>query len=126
MHWIRFLKYSGFGILAFTFELVILFVCVEHIGLSYRAAVPAAFLIATSLQYVAIRTMVFHDTMRYSGHGVAYFFFIMGTNAFLTTMSVTALVEVFGASLYPARIIVGTLLGILSYFLHSRYNSRAL
>lgn len=125
-HWVTFLKYSVFGVLAFSFELVLLFVFVEYVGLSYRGAVPTAFLIATSLQYVAIRTMVFRDTMRYSGHGAAYFFLVMGTNAFLTTTSVTTLVEVFDAPLYPARIVVGTLLGILSYFLHSRYNSKAL
>ncbi len=125
-YWLKFLKYSGFGILAFSFELLLLVTFVEQAQFSYRVAVPTAFLIATSLQYIAIRTMVFHETMRYTGHGIVYFFLVMGTNAFLTTTFVTGLVEVVDASLYPARIGVGIVLGILSFFLHAQYNSKPL
>lgn len=121
-HWVRFLKYSVFGVLAFSFELVLLALFVEHLGLTYQIAVPIAFSIATSAQYLGIRAMVFHDTIRYGGHGFTYFLAIMSVSALLTTFCMAALVDGLGVSLYPARILVGTVLGIASYFFHSKYN----
>ena len=46
----------------------------------------------------------------------------MCTNALIITLLVTGLVEYGGIDLYPARISVGALFGLVSFFLNSRYN----
>jgi putative flippase GtrA len=121
-HFVRFVKYSGFGMVAFGFDLALLFILTERAYIPYQVSVPLAFLVATTMHYGAVRAMVFHDTARRIGHGYAYFLIIMTTNAILITALVTGLVELFNAQLYPARIVVGALFGFLSFFLNAKYN----
>lgn len=125
-HRVRFVKYSIFGILAFGLDLGLLYLLRDVVALEYWVAVPVAFVTATSFHYYLLRTLVFHDTSRPHIEGYALFLAIMCTNALVITLMVTGLVEYTPLSLYPARIAVGTLFGLVSFFLNSRYNFRVL
>lgn len=125
-HRVRFLKYTFFGALAFSLDIGLLYLLRDVVGVPYYFAVPTAFMIATSLHYIALRTLVFHDTERLPVEGYFYFLFIMVTNALLVTAVVVGLVELLAVNLYVARIGVGTIFGFISFFLNSRYNFKVL
>lgn len=123
-HRTRFVQYTGLGVLAFGIDLLLLFVSNTHFDVPYYVAVPSAFFIATSTHYTLLRALVFRDTKRPLGEGYALFLTIMCSNALVITLLVTGLVEYVGVGLYPARIGVGALFGLVSFFLNSRYNFR--
>lgn len=121
-HRVRFVKYSVFGVLAFSFDLLLLYFFNTYFVLPYYLAVPIAFVIATSTHYAMLRALVYHDSVRPLGEGYALFLLIMCLNALFITLLVSGLVELLATPLYPARIGVGTLFGLISFFLNSRYN----
>lgn len=125
-HRVRFVKYTVLGVLAFSFDLGLLYIGNTVIGLHYALAVPTAFLIATSLHYLALRYFVFADTERGHGAGYVYFLSIMILNAVVITIIIAGLIEYFMINLYVARIGVGACFGLLSFFLNSRYNFKIL
>lgn len=121
-HRVQFMQYTLLGILAFSFDLVLLYVGNTSLAFPYYVSVPVAFVIATSTHYALLRTYVYLDSVRPVGDGYAFFLLIMCTNAAVMTLFVTGLVEFAQIDLYPARIGVGTLFGLVSFFLNSRYN----
>ena len=122
VHWRRFLFYSIFGTTAFLFDLALLYCFRELLAIPYWVAVPLAFVIATSLHYALVRLFVFSDTTRSVHEGYFFFLLIMCSNALLVTGLVVVLVEYVEVTLYLARVSVAGLVGILSFFLNSRYN----
>lgn len=125
-HRVRFMQYTLLGILAFSFDLVLLYIGNTYLAFPYYVSVPVAFVIATSTHYALLRTYVYHDSVRPVGEGYAFFLLIMCTNAAVITLLVSGLVEFAKIDLYPARIGVGTLFGLVSFFLNSRYNFKVL
>jgi putative flippase GtrA len=125
-HRMKFLQYSVFGVGAFAFDLVLLYVAATFFAVPYYIAVPTAFVIATSTHYTLLRLFVYHESTRAIGKGYALFLAIMCTNAAVITLLVSGLVEYAQVGLYPARIGVGTVFGFLSFFLNSRYNFKLL
>jgi putative flippase GtrA len=121
-HLTRFVQYSALGLVAFSIDLTLLYTTHTYLFVPYVVAVPSAFVLATSLHYIALRLFVFHDSTRTVSSGYVLFLGIMCTNALVITLLVTGLVELLGAPLYPARIAVGTLFGVISFFLNARYN----
>lgn len=117
----RFIGYSGIGILAYSFDLLLIYVFVT-VGVPYYIAVPVAFLIATSCHYLGVRLTVFSDTSRKLVTAYGLFILIMSANALLITVLVTGLVEYAALNLYVARTLVAGLVGILSFYLNSKYN----
>lgn len=125
-HWLRFVKYSFFGTLAFGLDLGLLYVGTTMALIPYYIAVPVAFLISTSLHYIGVRTFVFHDTSRSVAHGYYLFIVIMCTNALVITLLIAGLIEYAGAPLFAARIGVGAIIGVVSFYMNSRYNFKVL
>jgi putative flippase GtrA len=125
-HLSRFVQYSALGVVAFSIDLTLLYVGHTYVAVPYVVAVPSAFVFATSLHYIALRLFVFQDSTRTVSSGYALFLGIMCANALAITLLVAGLVELLSAPLYPARIAVGTLFGVLSFFLNSRYNFKIL
>lgn len=121
-HRVRFVQYSLLGAVAFSFDLVLLYIFNSLYVVPYYLAVPVAFVIATSTHYVMLRTLVYRDSVRGVSEGYGLFLLIMCANALAITLLVAGLVEYTALTLYPARIIIGTLFGLLSFFLNSRYN----
>lgn len=121
-HRVRFVQYTAIGLLAFGFDLALLYAATTYLAVPYIVAVPTAFVIATSTHYALLRLLVYRDTARPLGEGYALFLLIMCTNAAVITLMVSGLVEYGGVSLYPARVGVGALFGLISFFLNSRYN----
>lgn len=117
----RFIGYTGFGILAYSFDILLIYLFVTS-GVPYYVAVPVAFLIATSGHYVGVRLTVFSDTTREIVSAYGFFILIMSANAVLITILVTGLVEYVLLDLYIARTLVATLVGVLSFYLNSKYN----
>lgn len=118
----RFIGYSIIGTTAFALDLSLIYFFRDIALLPYWVAVPVAFLISTSLHYVVARHLVFSDTTRPLGEGYGYFILIMVVNALLVTGLVALLVEYGHTSVYLARILVAGLVGILSFFLNTKYN----
>jgi putative flippase GtrA len=125
-HRIRLVQYSLFGIPAFLVDLGLLYILRDLLSVPYYFAVPVAFLLATTLHYLALRFIVFTDTERHATTGYFYFLIIMTGGALAVTLLVAGLVEFFEVQLYVARVAVGTLSGFVSFFLNSRYNFRVL
>jgi putative flippase GtrA len=125
-HRVRFVKYTGLGIVAFSVDLSLLFLLQSILAVTYWIAVPLAFISATTLHYTLLRALVYRDSIRTLSTGYALFLSIMCANAFIITLLVSGLVEYTTLTLYPARILVGTLFGLVSFFLNSRYNFKVL
>ena len=121
----RFIGYSGFGILAYSFDILLIYLFVT-VGVPYYVAVPVAFLIATSGHYVGIHFTVFSDSTRGTMSAYGLFILIMGANAVLITILVTGLIEYASLNLYVARTLVATLVGVLSFYLNSKYNFKVI
>ena len=121
-HRVRFVQYTAIGLVAFSFDLLLLYLLTTYATAPYWVAVPLAFLVATSTHYVFLRILVYHDSVRPLGEGYALFLLIMCSNALVVTGLVVVLVEYLGASVYIARIGVAGLVGIGSFFLNAKFN----
>ncbi|HEX5774633.1 MAG TPA: GtrA family protein [Candidatus Paceibacterota bacterium] len=122
----RFLKYSTVGFATFCFDLVLLLLFVEVLGISFFVAVPLGFVIAVSVNYALSRLHVFPGTKRSVHAGYAYFLLSAGLGAFLSTSGVAILVLEAGLHYLPARVMVAGFVGIVNYLFNLHYNFRVM
>ena len=118
----RFLRYAGVGGSTFAFDLLILWVMTEFLGIPYYISTPLAFAIAVSLNYFASRLLVFQGTERLVHHGYVYFITVAGIGALLITASVAFLIEVLFLHYLVARVVVACVVGILNYLFNLYVN----
>jgi putative flippase GtrA len=119
---VRFFRYAGVGGSTFAFDLLILWLMTEFMGIPYYVSTPLAFVIAVSLNYFASRLLVFKGTERRVDHGYAYFITVAGGGAFLITASVAFLTETFLFHYLVARVLVACVVGILNYLFNLHFN----
>jgi len=118
----RFLRYSAVGVSTLLFDLALLWVLVELIGIPLSIATPLAFLVAVSINYMISRSHVFHGTLRKMHHGYAYFILIAFAGAFVTTLGVTLLVTYLSLYFLLARVLVAGVVGIGNYLMNLHFN----
>jgi len=118
----RFLTYSLIGTSTFGFDLLLLYVLKEFVGVHYAVAAAIAFLCAVSVNYVVSRRVVFAGTTRTVGTGYAYFMLIAGGGLLVVTSSVLVLVEWFGLHYLVSRISVAGLVGLGNYLINLYFN----
>jgi len=120
----RFFKYAGVGGSTFAFDLLILWLMTEFMGIPYYISTPLAFMIAVSLNYFASRLLVFKGTERLVHHGYVYFITVAIGGAFLITVSVAFLIETLLLHYLVARVLVACAVGILNYLFNLHINFR--
>ena len=121
---VRFLRYALVGGSTLLFDLCLLYVVTEYLGVPYFIATPGAFLIAVSINYFISRKFVFKGTER--GHSVGYSIFILIAlaGAFITTSGVVLLVTYAHLYYLFARVLVACFVGIANYLLNLFFNFR--
>lgn len=118
----RFLKYASVGGSTFLFDLLLLYVLIDYVGIYYVYATAAAFGIAVSINYVLSRRYVFKGTLRsvHSGYGIFLMIALAGLLAVTGLMVV--FVEILHMHYLPSRIIIAGMVGMWNYFMNLYVN----
>ncbi len=118
----RFFRYAVVGVSTLLFDLLLLALLTELLGVPYYIATPFAFLVAVTINYAFSRAHVFRGTGRNLHHGYAYFISIALLGAFITTSGVALLVSLFSLYYLLARILVAGFVGMGNYLLNLHFN----
>ncbi len=118
----RFLKYTLVGGSTFAFDLLLIWLMTEFLGVPYWMSTALGFLIAVSINYFVSRRFVFKGTKRQVHHGYAYFILVAVGGAFFITGAVTLLVTLFSLHYLLARILIGCVVGFGNYLFNLHFN----
>ena len=118
----RFLKYTMVGGSTFLFDLLLIYLMTEFLGVPYWASTALGFLVAVSINYFVSRRFVFKGTLRKIHHGYLYFIALAGGGALLVTAAVTGLVATFALHYLVARILVACVMGMANYLFNLHFN----
>lgn len=121
---LRFLRYATVGGLTFAFDLALLWVMTDLIGIPFYVSTALGFLIGVSANYFISRRYVFKGTRRRVHHGYAYFILVASGGALLVTGAVTALVTYAAFHYLVARVLVACVVGMGNYLFNLHYNFR--
>jgi len=119
---VRFTKYMIVGGSTFAFDLLLIWVMTELMGIPYYVSTFAGFVIAVSLNYFISRHFVFAGTTRQVHHGYAYFLTFAGVGALLISIAVAILTETFLLHYLVARILVACVVGTGNYLFNLYVN----
>ena len=119
---IRFLKYATVGAATFLFDLLLLYLFIDHLGTDYVLATPLAFAIAISVNYFISRRYVFTGTLRSVHTGYGIFLLIAGAGMAGVTGLMVLFVEVFRLPYLPARVLVAGIVGLWNYLMNLYVN----
>ncbi len=120
----RFLRYTLVGGGTFGFDLILLYVVTEYLGVPYYIATAGAFLVAVSINYFISRRFVFKGTERGMHSGYLYFILIALAGAAITTTGVMLLVTYGGLYYMIARVLVAFVVGTINYLSNLFFNFR--
>ncbi len=118
----RFLKYTLVGGSTFAFDLLLIYLMTEFLGIPYWASTAIGFVIAVSVNYFVSRRFVFKGTERKVHHGYVYFISVAGGGAFLVTAAVAGLVATFALHYLLARVLVACVMGMANYLFNLHFN----
>lgn len=118
----RFLKYTSVGVSTFLFDLLLIWLMTEFMGVPYWLSTALGFAIAVSVNYFVSRRFVFKGTERKIHHGYLYFIGVACGGALLITAAVTALVTTLALHYLVARVLVAGVVGIGNYLFNLHFN----
>lgn len=118
----RFFKYTLVGGSTFAFDLLLIYLMTEFLGVPYWASTAIGFVIAVSINYFIARKFVFKGTARKIHHGYLYFISLAGGGAFLVTAAVAGLVATFALHYLVARVLVACVMGMANYLFNLHFN----
>jgi putative flippase GtrA len=118
----RFARYSFVGGGTFLFDLVLLFLLTDYLGINYVIAAGVAFAIAVSINYFISRRFVFKGTQRTLGRGYVNFLMIAGGGITFVMLMMYVLVSIFNAPYLVARVMVAGVTGVFNYLLNLYVN----
>jgi putative flippase GtrA len=119
---VRLLKYATVGVTTFLFDLLLLYLFTDHLGMDYILATPLAFAIAISVNYFISRRYVFTGTLRSVHTGYGIFLLIAGAGMAGVTGLMVVCVEVFRLPYLPARVLVAGIVGLWNYLMNLYVN----
>jgi putative flippase GtrA len=122
LSWQRFLKYSSVGGVTFAFDLALLYLFTDYLGIDYLVSTAIAFVIAVSLNYIVSRRFVFKKTQTKVGRGYVNFFIIAAIGLLLVTGGMYVLVSVIGVNYVIARVSIAGFTGMWNYLLNLYVN----
>ena len=120
-----FYRYSVSGLVSFALELLVLYALIQLLSWSFYIAVPLAFALTTTAQWVVCHWWVFKKSRRPMEIEYGYFFVILLSGLFWATLLVALFVRAFGMDVYIARILAGPFPGLWDFYLNARFNFRA-
>lgn len=112
---IRFIRYTAIGVSTFAFDLVLLWLFIDTLGVHYLTATAVAFLLAVSLNYVLSRRWVFRHSKRGLAFGYIYFIKFALIGLALTTGLMWVLVENTDLAVLVVRVLIAGLVGMGNY-----------
>jgi putative flippase GtrA len=118
----RFVRYSLVGGGTFLFDLLLLFIFTDYLGINYVVAAGVAFLIAVSLNYIISRTIVFRGTQRTYAVGYVNFLLMAGVGITFVTGGMYVMVQFFAVPYVLARIAVAGMTGVFNYLFNLYVN----
>lgn len=119
---VRLLKYATVGVTTFLFDLLLLYLFTDHLGIDYVLATPLAFAIAISVNYFISRRYVFTGTLRSVHTGYGIFLLIAAAGMAGVTGLMVLCVEVFRLPYLPARVLVAGIVGLWNYLMNLYVN----
>lgn len=119
---VRLLKYTAVGVTTFLFDLLLLYLFSDHLGMHYALATPLAFGIAISVNYFVSRRFVFRGTLRSVHAGYGIFILIAAVGMAAVTGLMVLFVEVLRLPYLPARVIVAGIVGLWNYLMNLYVN----
>lgn len=120
----RFLTYSSVGVSTFAFDLAMLSLFTDILGMQYLIATAIAFLVAVSANYFLSRRFAFKETERKLTSGYIYFLQFAISGMILTTFLMWLLTNATGLHYLLVRITIACFVGILNYLLNLYFNFR--
>ncbi len=114
----RFLRYAAIGVSTLAFDLLLIALLTQALGVPYYISTPIGFLIAVSINYFLSRRFVFHGTERRLHHGYAYFMGIALVGALAITGAVYLLVTYLALHYLVARVLVAGVVGMANYLIN--------
>lgn len=118
----RFFRYALVGGSTFAFDLLLIWLATEFLGVPYWLSTALGFAIAVSINYFVSRRFVFKGTSRRLHHGYALFLLFASGGALLISGSVALLVSVFGLHYLVARVLVACFVGFGNYLFNLHFN----
>ncbi len=116
----RFAKYTAVGTTSFSFDLILLYLMTEFLGVHYLFSATFAFILANTLNYALNRYWGFRQTKQKVIKGYVYLMIINTLSLVLIITFMAMLVEIFLFNYLIARILVGILIGLLNFTLNSK------
>ena len=117
----RFRGFFSVGMLTFTLDLLIVFILYQLLSMPLAYALITGFIIGITLNYLLNYHYVYAGTQRHIIHGFFIFITLAIISIIIITQSTVFLVDV-GVNAYVARITVGAMLGVTSFFLNTFFN----
>jgi len=119
------IRYSTVGIIAFIFELAMLYALLNFLDAPYYVSVAIAFVVSITVQYAATHVWVFEESGRHILTEFFYFSVILITGLVLTEALVILFVNALVISALLARTLSGAFTGLLDFYLNARFNFRS-
>lgn len=120
----RFLKYLSVGGSTFAFDLLLIWLMTEFLGVPYWLSTALGFVIAVSINYFVSRHFVFRGTQRGIHVGYVFFLLFAGGGALFISGAVALLVTLFGLHYLIARILIACVVGMGNYLFNLHVNFR--
>jgi putative flippase GtrA len=108
----------------FAFDLALLWLLVEYLGMGKLIAAAAAFIAANTLHYVFGRTWIFQGTDRRIISGYVYFLINAGIGLLVTIGLYAAFLALTSINYVVARVIVSVFAGLTVFLLNAVLNFR--
>ena len=121
-----FVRNAVASIVAFAFDLALLWLLVQEVHVNDLIAVSVAFLLAMTLHYALSRIWVFRGTERGVASGYAYFFINAVIGLTLTLALFAVMTRLTGLHFLASRALASVVAGIVVFFLNAIFNFRQL
>lgn len=109
----------------FVFDIVLLWVLVQYLGMDKLIAVTLAFIIANSIHYAFCRIWIFPGSDRALASGYVWFFVNAGVGLSVTLILFTAFTDLLGMNYLVARVIASVFAGLSAFLLNAVLNFRS-
>ncbi len=119
-------SYSVVGTTTFLLDLALLSVLLFMFDITQPFAIGAAFLVAVHINYVALNFWTYKHSLEKVSRTYLYFIIVALALSFLIPIIVIWLSVTFSYSVMTMRIIVGVIIGIMSFFFNSFLNFKHL
>lgn len=118
----RFLHYSLVGTSTYAFDLALIYVFKNFLGLTDGISVALGFIIAVSTNFLISYYWVYKGTEQRKLHGYMFFVGLAIAGLFIITFGTLFLQAALGIGLYTARTLVGLFVGTANFLLNTFFN----